>query len=111
MAKEKIDFYEYGKRMAQEFFDIQRGKAQEIEEQYGKKARFEFETGLAEMVDIRSNDFINNDDMELMFDGSDKIETLDSSNDYRNNSYFGYSGISKKCDRDGRYNDPGKGIK
>lgn len=110
MKNEHIDFYEYGRRMANEFFDVQVAKAEEIEKKYGYGARLYFEIGMAETIGIRSDDFIN-DDTKLMFDKNitgKPIETLDNQ---RNNSYFGGTGTSHMTNRYGNYNEPEKIIK
>lgn len=107
MDNKKIDFYEYGKKMANEFYDIQKGKAKEIEEKYGRAARRDFEIGIMEMMDIRSKDFINAD-LNEMFDENISGHKIETDDHERNNSYFGGTGVSINLDKDGFYNEPGK---
>ncbi len=108
MGQEKIDFYEYGKKMANEFYDVQKGKAEEIQQKYGRRARRDFEIGIIEMMDVRSKDFIN-EDLNEMFDENTRGHAIETNDRERNNSYFGTTGISNRFDRDGFYNEPGKG--
>lgn len=109
MESKKFDFYEYGRKMAGEFFDVQVATAKEIGKKYGKEARLCFEAGIAETIGIMSNDLMNAD-TNLAFDENVEPKTIITADNLRNNSYFGEAGVSYKTDAEGNYNVPKKGM-
>lgn len=92
---EKIDFFDYGTKFAKETKLMILAKAREIEKEYGKKARIDFENGCAAYFPIfEENSF---DDEVDISNGIRGIREKDYGVDnWRNNSYFDDSGISRQ---------------
>ena len=99
----EIDFYTYGINAVKDcLFSINK-RAEEIEAEYGKDARLEFEAGAASIVPQYAN--IINTPLEKT-NPEDINFYRDEKTGWRNNSYFGSTGISKQEDEKGNYNEP-----
>lgn len=104
-GKEKIDFFEYGKKFAMETIDIIKKKANEIEEKYGEQAKLEFESGYAAYFPVFGEELeIDNFDINNL---GGKREGDYGIPNTRNNSYFGRKGISFQCGKNG-YREPNR---
>lgn len=90
--EEELNFYEMGKRRAEQTTIELNNIAEKIEKEYGIDARIEFEVGIAETIILEHT--------KLYFDTTKdkKIEGTFNYGSYekRNNSYFGSRGISNK---------------
>lgn len=103
---EEIDFYSMGMRKANDIYEETDKIANEIEKIYGPDARLQYECGVSIAMGKKSVGKLSN-----MFE-QDIIHTINNSSpDLRNNSYFGESGVSKKYNEDGSYNEPNSFIK
>lgn len=102
--EENFDFYELGIKRANDIYSDAMQFAKKIEEEYGELARLEYEVGLSLTLNKQVSDNIceNIDKLKLF---PTRIITADKS---RNNSYFGYEGISKKYTKNGKYIEPYK---
>lgn len=106
----KVDFFEYGKKFANETKLMIETKAKEIEKEYGNKARMDFENGCAAYFPIfEENEF----DEEIDFSkGIGAIREQDyGEHNMRNGSYFGTDRPSQQyVTRNGKvvYNEPKK---
>jgi len=105
--KEKIDFYEYGKHIAAEGIASFISLAEQIGEQYGKKARSDFELGIASSIPQYGEESYIEDVRELL----NEEGTIGGMTDYgdprvRNNSYFGGTGVEKILDENGFFKEP-----
>lgn len=100
--QEQFDFFSIGARKVQEHYvDLQK-YAEELEKQYGKDARLQFECGVALCLSQKSSKHIEEISEYLYSSGTKDI----GMSGIRNNSYFGGSGISRQYDNDGKYIEP-----
>lgn len=100
--KEQFDFFSIGARKVQEqYVDIKK-YAKELEKQYGKDARLQFECGVALCLSQSSSKQIEGISNYLYSTGTKDI----GKSGLRNNSYFEGYGISKQYDENGNYNEP-----
>lgn len=89
---EQIDFYTLGcKSIQQSFIKIQK-RAEEIEKEYGKEAREEFEIGVASSTQVYTDLFKEYPLKDSIIRATLAFEKINS----RNNSYFGKVGTSKQ---------------
>lgn len=102
--EENYDFFVMGSRIAKEESENFKRMAEKIEEQYGPDARLEYECGYSVTVGKNSMISIEESIPKLRKTVQNNIDTEE---DWRNNSYFGTLGVSKKTDIDGHYNEPG----
>ena len=106
--KNKMNFYQLGKRYASEEFDEMAKKIQEVGELFGKDAQMEFEAGIISTID--DYEFVKDDDIDDI-----DIHDLSGRTDIgmpneRNNSYFGGVGTSRQFITDAygnkKFNEP-----
>ena len=105
--EENFDFYELGIKRANDIYSDSLKFAEEIERKYGEVARLEYEVGLSLALTRQMSSSVSNN-IDKLKSYPTTIITADKS---RNNSYFGYEGISKKYTRDGKYQEPLKNRK
>ncbi len=99
---EKYDFFYVGQRHAKDGLDELINMAQSYEKKYGKKARSDFELGVASVYPQYADCFpIFKGQDEIRVEGGTKNFGVDNT---RNNSYFGGYGTGKQF-ISGVYND------
>lgn len=92
--KNKMNFYQLGKRYANEEFNEMTKKIQEVGELFGKDAQMEFEAGI--LSTINDYEFVNDDNIDdIDINGLSGRTDIGIPNE-RNNSYFGGVGTSKQ---------------
>lgn len=108
--KNKMDFYQLGRRYANEAFDEMTKKAEEIGELFGKDAQMEFEAGVVST--INEYEFVKDDNIDDIDINYISGKTDIGIPNVRNNSYFGGVGTSKQFITDPygnkKFNEPKK---
>lgn len=96
---EIYNFYKMGQRYATEKIESLKRLADNIQKEYGKDARIEFEAGIVSTVPVYGDVYVENFEKPVNGTNDFGVDNL------RNNSYFGGTGISQQF-IDGIYNDP-----
>lgn len=98
------DFYAYGIRVANDVFENSKKIADSIKKEYGEDAKLQFECGFS--IQLEKNSINQIEKINLKSKDTSLGSNIITKEDYRNNSYFGTEGISKKVDAEGNYQEP-----
>ena len=100
MENNQYDFYDIGSKYAMRIKEEIKLKAKEIEEQFGKVARENFELGVASNISqyerISTSDVFDETSIQPSKDGFVHASKDPGLSQYVNNSYFGKTGVKRK---------------